>query len=179
MEEILLALGLKSILSIILPIVVIIALIMIVSRLGDIRDDLKKNIEIFWSREEIQDTYESFDKNLSMSDEEKAIETAKNELFEHMQKAPYLKDTELWPFVVGIAIVIYFAYWLIIPESYSGFWSWIGWIVFLLVAVGLPIGGYFFYIGEEEESERKFKRRKKRWEKKHEKLQKNLDNLRK
>ena len=42
MEEILLALGLKSILSMILPIVVIIALIMIVSRLGDIRNDLEK-----------------------------------------------------------------------------------------------------------------------------------------
>ena len=182
MEEILLALGLKSILSMILPIVVIIALIMIVSRLGDIRDDLKKikkNIKSLRSREEIQDTYESFDRNLSMSDEEKAIETAKNELFEHMQKAPNLKDTELWPGVVGIAIVIYFAYWLIIPESYSGFWSWIGWIVFLLVAVGLPIGGYFFYIAEKEESERKFKRQEKRWEKKHEKLQKNLDDLRK
>tara|TARA_B100002052_G_C15617106_1_gene477986 strand:- start:9 stop:545 length:537 start_codon:yes stop_codon:yes gene_type:complete len=178
MEEILLALGLKSILSMILPIVVIIALIMIVSRLGDIRDDLKKikkNIKSFRSREEIKDTYESFDRNLSMSDEEKAIEKAKNELFEHLQKAPEYDEWEKWRTIGGCAIIIFFAYWIIIPESYLGFWSWIRWIVFLLLV------GFFVFVGFSMRGEdwEDYERKLKRWERKEKKLQKNLNDLRK
>ena len=108
MEEILLALGLKSILSIILPIIVIIALIMIVSRLGDIRDELKKikkNIISLRSRAEMQDTYESFDRDLSMSDEEKAIEKAKNKLFEHMQKEPEPEDSIFLQVAIGLLVI--------------------------------------------------------------------------
>ena len=104
MEEILLALGLKSILSMILPIVVIIALIMIVSRLGAIKNDLekiKKNVNKLRSRAEKKDRYESFDRDLSMSEEEKAIEIAKNELLEHLQKAPEYDEWEKWRTIGG------------------------------------------------------------------------------
>ena len=69
MEQILLALGLKSILSMILPIVVIIALIMIVSRLGGIRNALEhisRDISNIRHRKEMQDTFESFDRDLSI-----------------------------------------------------------------------------------------------------------------
>ena len=73
MEEILFALGLRSIssiLSMILPIVVIIAVVMIVSRLGAIRNHLffiRNDISKIRHRKEMQDSFESFDRNLSMS----------------------------------------------------------------------------------------------------------------
>ena len=175
MQEILIALGLKSFISLILPIVVIIALIMIVSRLGDIRDDLKKikiNIKSLRSREEIQDTYESFDRNLSMSDEEKALEIAKNELFEHTQKEPTYSKSESWKDFAKGLVFLYFLYWLFAD---AGSKTWIGWIVILPVAAGL------YYVGETTEPEEynKFQKKYKRWKQKREKLQKDLNDLRK
>ena len=181
MEEILFALGLRSIssiLSMILPIVVIIAVVMIVSRLGDIRNDLekiKKNVNKLRSRAEKKDRYESFDRDLSMSEEEKAIEIAKNELLEHLQKAPEYDEWEKWRTIGGFAIIIFFAYWIIIPESYLGFWSWIRWIVFLLLV------GFFVFVGFSMRGEdwEDYERKLKRWERKEKKLQKNLNDLRK
>ena len=175
MEEILLALGLKSILSMILPIVVIIALIMIVSRLGDIRDDLKKikkNIKSLRYLKEKQDTYESFDRDLSMSDEEKAIEIAKNQLFEHMQKAPERPYDKIWSDIAKSLIGLYLLYWALIADSGSK--SWIGWIIILPVAFGLYLVGEFT---EPSERVKIFEKQFDIWEKKHKKLQKNLDDL--
>ena len=175
MEEILLALGLKSILSIILPIVVIIALIMIVSRLGNIRNDIYS----LRSRLDKKDIYETFDRNSSMSEEEMAEEIAKNELLEHMQEEPVeYEDRVLDPpygEIIAGAFSIYIVSLFLISESYAGFWSWIRWIVFLLLAAYIP---WFLYSNMKDE-EKKFEKKLKRWEKKYEELQKKLDDLRK
>jgi len=171
MEEILLALGLKSILSIILPIIVIIALIMIVSRLGDIRDDLKKikkNIKSLRSRAEMQDTYESFDRDLSMSDEEKAIEKAKNKLFEHMQKEPEPEDSIFLQVAIGLLVIGFVLFFFIK--------FWIALIIFLLILAGIGIGERFI---DDFEGDKEYQQKLERWKNKHEKLQKNLNDLRK
>ena len=181
MEEILFALGLKSIssiLSMILPIVVIIAVFMVVSRLGGIRNGLEKineNLKKLRSSAEKKDRYESFDRDMSMSKEEKAIEIAKNELFEHLQKEPEYDVWEKWRTFGGIAFILWIAFMIIIPESYLGFWSWIRWIVFLLLA------GFFVYVGYEMYGEdwKDYERELKRWEKKEKAKQKKLDDLRK
>jgi len=171
MEEILLALGLKSILSIILPIIVIIALIMIVSRLGDIRDELKKikkNIISLRSRAEMQDTYESFDRDLSMSDEEKAIEKAKNKLFEHMQKEPEPEDSIFLQVAIGLLVIGFVLFFFIK--------FWIALIIFLLILAGIGIGVRFI---DDFEGDKEYQQKLERWKNKHEKLQKNLNDLRK
>ena len=183
MEEILFALGLKSIpsiLNMILPIVVIIAVVMIVSRLGAIRNHLffiRDDISKIRHREEKQDAFESFDRNVSMSDEEKAIEIAKNQLFEHLQKAPEYNEGKDWSSIVGLAFFAYVLFWVIIPESYLGFWSWIRWIVFLLVAGFIAFSVFSLLFSEDDWKE--YERKLKRWEREEKRLQKRLDDLRK
>ena len=174
MQEILIALGLKSIVSLIFPIVVIIAVVMIVSRLGGIRNDLQQiKFDIINSRlrKEMQDSFESFDRDLSMSEEEKAEEIAKDELFEHLQEEPIRGDYEFLQNIAGGLTGLYFFYWII-----TGFGWRIGWIVILLVSAGLYYVGEYVY---EPKQDKKFRIKLHRWKQKRKKLQKNLNDLRK
>ena len=174
MQEILIALGLKSIVSLIFPIVVIIAVVMIVSRLGGIRNDLEQiKFDIINSRlrKEMQDSFESFDRDLSMSEEEKAEEIAKDELFEHLQEEPIRGDYEFLQGIAGGLIFLYFFYWI-----FTGFGWRIGWIVILLVSAGLYYVGEYVY---EPKQDKKFRIKLHRWKQKRKKLQKNLNDLRK
>ena len=78
MEEILFLRSISPILNMILPIVVIIAVVMIVSRLGGIRNDLeqiKYDISNLRYLKERQDIYESFDRDLPISEEEETETT--------------------------------------------------------------------------------------------------------
>ena len=177
MEEILFALGLRSIsstLSMILPIVVIIAVVMIVSRLGAIRNHLffiRNDISKTRHRKEMQDSFESFDRNLSMSEEEKAEEIAKDELFEHLQEEPIRGNYEFLQDIAGALVGLYFFYWI-----FTDFGWRIGWIFILLVSAGLYYVGEYIY---EPKQDKKFRIKLHRWKQKRKKLQKNLNDLRK
>ena len=175
MEEILFLRSISPILNMILPIVVIIAVVMIVSRLGGIRNDLEQiKIDISNLRylKERQDIYESFDRDLPISEEEETEAIAKKKLYVHMLDEPIYSDEETWQNIALWSIFLYFLYWLFAD---AGSKTWIGWIVILPVAAGL------YYIGIEigRKKKKKFQRKFKRWEHKLEKLQKILINLRK
>ena len=106
-----------------------------------------------------------------MSEEEKAEEKAKDELFEHMQEEPIRGDFDFLQVLAGGLVALYFFYWI-----FSGYGWRIGWIVILLVAAGLFYVGEFIY---EPKQDIKFRKKLNRWKQKRIKLKKNLNDLRK